>query len=189
MRSATRPAKRPKSHKFPRVERGSGVVIGKAMFVRLASIFRGEDARRVAGAAEGPDELQRAVAALLVEAAAMDGNVDDAERITIEELLARHFDLDEDAVRALVETGVQAADQSVQLYSFTRAVKERLTHEDRVRVIEMLWTVAYADGELHDYEAALVRRVAGLIYVPDRESGAARQRALGRLGLAAVPGD
>jgi uncharacterized tellurite resistance protein B-like protein len=159
------------------------------MFARLASIFRGEDARRLAGAAGGPDELQRAIAALLVEAAAMDGNIDDAERNTIEGLLARHFDLGEDEVRALVETGVRATDQSVQLYSYTRAVKEGLTHADRIRVIEMLWTVAYADGELHDYEAALVRRVAGLIYVPDRESGAARQRALGRLRVAAGPGD
>ena len=159
------------------------------MFVRLASIFRGEDARRLAGAAGGPDELQRAVAALLVEAAAMDGDIDDAERNTIGDLLACHFDLDGDAVRTLVEAGIRATDHSVQLYSFTRPVKERLTHEDRVRVIEMLWTVAYADGKLHDYEAALVRRVAGLIYVPDRESGAARQRALGRLRLAAVPGD
>jgi uncharacterized tellurite resistance protein B-like protein len=178
-----------KSHKFPRVEHGLDVVIGKAMFMRLASIFRGEDARQLTGAAGGPDELQRAVAALLVEAANMDGDIDDAERNTIEELLTRHFDLDGDAVRVLVEAGVRATDNSVQLYPFTRAIKEGLTHEDRVRVIEMLWAVAYADGELHDYEAVLVRRVAGLIYVPDRESGAARQRALGWLQLAPVPGD
>ena len=87
-----------KSHKFPRVEHGLDVVIGKAMFMRLASIFRGEDARQLTGAAGGPDELQRAVAALLVEAANMDGDIDDAERNTIEELLTRHFDLDGDEI-------------------------------------------------------------------------------------------
>ena len=47
--------------------------------------------------------------------------------------------------------------------------------------MEMLWEVAYADGELHDYEASLIRRVTGLLHVSDRDSGAARKRALDRL--------
>jgi len=50
-------------------------------------------------------------------------------------------------------------------------------------VIEMLWEVAYADGQLHDYEANLLRRITGLLYVSDRESGEARKRVLARLGL------
>jgi uncharacterized tellurite resistance protein B-like protein len=50
-------------------------------------------------------------------------------------------------------------------------------------VIEMLWEVAYADGRLHDYEASLLRRVTGLLYVSDRDSGEARKRVLARLGL------
>jgi uncharacterized tellurite resistance protein B-like protein len=47
----------------------------------------------------------------------------------------------------------------------------------------MLWEVAYADGTLHDYEASLLRRITGLLYVSDRESGEARKRVLARLGL------
>jgi len=50
--------------------------------------------------------------------------------------------------------------------------------------MEMLWEVAYADGVLHDYEASLMRRVTGLIYVTDQESGAARKRVMQKLGLA-----
>jgi len=46
-----------------------------------------------------------------------------------------------------------------------------------------LWEVAYADGEVHDYEANLVRRVAGLLYVQDRDSGRARKRVLKRLNI------
>ena len=56
-----------------------------------------------------------------------------------------------------------------------------------MRLIEKMWEIVYADGVLDDYEANLLRRVAGLIYVPDRESGAARQRVLARLGSAARP--
>ena len=48
-------------------------------------------------------------------------------------------------------------------------------------MIEMLWEVALADGDIHHYESNLVRRVAGLLYVPDPESGAARKRVLQRL--------
>ncbi len=51
----------------------------------------------------------------------------------------------------------------------------------------MLWEVAYADGILHDYEANLLRRIGGLIYVSDRERGAARRRVVARLGLADEP--
>ena len=54
--------------------------------------------------------------------------------------------------------------------------------EERVGILELLWEVVYADGQLHDYEASLLRRVAGLLYVSDRESGEARLRVMGRLG-------
>ncbi|PKQ01791.1 MAG: TerB family tellurite resistance protein, partial [Alphaproteobacteria bacterium HGW-Alphaproteobacteria-12] len=57
------------------------------------------------------------------------------------------------------------------------------SEEERVGVIEKMWEVVYADGVLDDYEANLLRRVAGLIYVPDRESGQARQRVIARLGI------
>ena len=63
------------------------------------------------------------------------------------------------------------------------AVKDGFDQEERIRLIEMLWEVAYADGELHDYEASLMRRITGLLYISDRDSGEARQRVLARLGL------
>ena len=71
---------------------------------------------------------------------------------------------------------------SSQLFRFTRVINRDYSQEDRVELMEMLWQVAYVDGELHDYEANLMRRIAGLIHVTDRDSGAARKRALGLLG-------
>ena len=58
-----------------------------------------------------------------------------------------------------------------------------MDEEERIGVIEMLWEVAYADGELHDYEASLLRRVAGLLYVSDRANGEARLRVMAKLGI------
>lgn len=133
------------------------------------------------------DELHLAAAALLVEAAAIDGDFDADERARTEALLRDRFDLDRDEVAALVEMAAAEVAEANELYAFTRAVKDRFSHEERVEMMEMLWVVAYADGELHDHEAHLMRRLGGLLYVSDRERGEARRRALARLGIDGMP--
>ena len=130
---------------------------------------------------ESADDLQIAVAVLLVEAARMDATFDQKERTTIERLLAERFSLSPDATRQLVAVAEAKAEQSSQLYPFTRLAVERMDEAHRIRLIEMLWEVAYADGVLDADEDALLRRVAGLIYVSDQDRGAARQRVLARL--------
>jgi uncharacterized tellurite resistance protein B-like protein len=129
------------------------------------------------------DELQLALAALLVEAAASDDHFDGRERAVIERLLERRFSLSLDDARALLADGEAAAGRAVEIYHFARIVNERLSPAERVELIEMLWQVAYADGVLDQYEDSLLRRVAGLIYVPDRDRGLARQRVLDRCGF------
>ena len=127
------------------------------------------------------DQLQMAVAVLLVEAARMDDIFADAERTTIERLLSEKFELSPEATRKLVETAETTAEKSHQLHPFTRLAVERMTPQQRVRLIEMLWEVAYADGVLDPEEDALLRRVAGLIYVSDADRVAARLRVVERL--------
>jgi uncharacterized tellurite resistance protein B-like protein len=129
------------------------------------------------------EQQQIAAAALMVEAARLDGTFDQDERAHLAGVLRKHFELSEEDVDALIGEAEHSVAESVEWQGFTRTVKDGFDHEGRVAVIEMLWQVAYADGELHDYEASLLRRVAGLIYVSDRESGEARQRVLARLGL------
>ena len=150
---------------------------------RLKDLFLGVSGRSAVEGDRAADDLRLSAAALLVEAAMIDGDFGDAERRTIAGQLADRFHLSAAEVAALIEDARQATEESTQLYAFTRAVKDGFSPDERLRMIEMLWEVVYADGRLHDYEASLVRRVAGLIYVPDRESGAARKRALRRLGL------
>jgi uncharacterized tellurite resistance protein B-like protein len=131
------------------------------------------------------DDLQVAVAVLLVEAARMDATFDEKERAAILRLLAQRFALSAEAAQQLIALAESKAERSNQLYPFTRLAVERMDDEHRIGLIEMLWEVAYADGVLDADEDALIRRVAGLIYVSDQDRGAARQRVLGRLGLQA----
>ena len=152
------------------------------MIAKLKKLLAGRQGREADITADA-ETLKLASAALLMEAACMDGHADAGEIATVTALLGEHFELDADEASELAEAGRAAVAQSVELYGFTRTIKDSFNHDDRVRMIEMLWQVAYADGILHDFEANLVRRVSGLIYVPDRESGEARKRVLERLDL------
>jgi uncharacterized tellurite resistance protein B-like protein len=122
-----------------------------------------------------------AAVALLVDAASIDGDFDPAERQMIAALLAKKFDLDAEEVEALIIEAVARVDKSVDHYGFVRKVKEAFDHDARVDLIEMLWQVAYADGVVDDFEANLMRRLAGLLNVSDREAGDARKRVIVRL--------
>lgn len=138
-------------------------------------------------ARHGADELHLAAAALLIEAASMDQHFDPAERELIGRLIETRFGLEPHEAEELLGRAERAVAESTQLLPFTRVIKDRFSHDERVQLIEMLWEVAYVDGKLHDYEAHLLRRIAGLIYVSDKERGAARKRVLSRLGLAGEP--
>jgi uncharacterized tellurite resistance protein B-like protein len=126
--------------------------------------------------------LQEAVAALLVQAAYLDGTFGEAERACIESLLADRFSLSTEVLAALMQTAERQGAEAVDNYEFTRTISQQFDHEARVGIVEMLWDVAYADGSVHPYEANLLRRVAGLLYVTDQESGAARKRVVDRRG-------
>lgn len=130
------------------------------------------------------DELQVAVVALLVRAASTsDSTFDDNERATIASIAAANFDLKADEVAALMTAATTDEAGTLDLHRWVQAIKKHYDEAERINLIEKMWEVVYADGVLDDYEANLLRRVAGLIYVPDRESGQARLRVLAKLGL------
>jgi uncharacterized tellurite resistance protein B-like protein len=129
----------------------------------------------------GVDGLQLAATALLIEAARSDALFNDDERRTIRELVQRQFGLSAEATRELIAAAEAEAERATQLFGFTKVIAERFSEAERIRLIEMLWEVIYADGQIDAFESNLMRRIAGLIYVPDPESGRARQRVLARL--------
>jgi len=148
------------------------------VFERLLSYLKGE-----APADRGRDDVAFAAAVLLLETASMDDRIDQAERAVIEGILSRHFTLTPWELAALMEEAGQRQAESAQLLRFTRTVKDAMAPAERERLMEWLWEVVYADGREHAMEANLMRRIAGLIYVDDGASGAARKRVRSRLGL------
>ena len=149
------------------------------MFDRLKAWLTEGD-RQASG---GADELRLGVAALLMEAARIDGRLDSVERAAVRRLLQQRFALGDEAASLLAEAAERQAERSTQLFGMTRLINDRFSLARRIELIEMLWEVAYADGTLDPLEDAMLRRVAGLVDVSDHERGEARQRVLRRLGI------
>jgi uncharacterized tellurite resistance protein B-like protein len=147
------------------------------MLAKLKTLLFEGKAPSGAVEAHSHEELHLAAGALMVEAARLDGTFDADERAHIHDTLRDRFDLDEETTGALIDAAVEAADTIPEIFGFTRTIRDHFSHDERIEMMEMLWEVAYADGELHDYEANLMRQVTGLLYVTDRESGDARKRA------------
>lgn len=154
----------------------------------LARLQRFLDRLDSAGGPAGAprDELATAAAVLLARAAALDGGVDRREREVAADRLVERFGVPRPEVDRLMAEAEHTAEESVDLYGFTRVLKDRLDQDGRLLLMEALWEVVYADGTLHDYEAQLMRRLAGLLFVGDKDSGIARKRALAKLGLDAA---
>lgn len=150
------------------------------MLSRLQRLFAAPAADETPPAAA---DHEFAAAALMVEAAALDGHFDAAERARIGELLVGGFGLTGAEAEALLEQAEEAQQGSSQIVRWTTSLKDSLDEAEREALIECLWEVAYADGEVHAYEDNLIRRVAGLIYVDDKARGAARRRVARRRGL------
>ncbi len=154
------------------------------MINRIKVLFSGRPAAEaVTAGTHSHDELQIAAAALVVEAGCLDGHYGDAEQAAIDNLIRQRFGLNQAEAASLHELAVAEQSEANQLLGFTRVIKQRYSDEERIELIEMAWEVVYADGELHDHEAHLLRRLGGLLYVSDRERGEARKRVLARLKL------
>ncbi|MEM1300673.1 MAG: TerB family tellurite resistance protein [Pseudomonadota bacterium] len=146
------------------------------MIDRILSLLNGG---RSAPQEDSEQAGRTAIAAILVEAANADGVYLDAEQTMIDRILAERFGLSNDAAQELRIDGETAQAEAVDLVGFTRAVKDAVPFEERIEVIEAVWRVVYADGERDMDEGALIRKLSGLLYVPDRDAGLARQRVLG----------
>lgn len=121
------------------------------------------------------------VAALLVEAAMADGEFDANERAMIAHALVQQLDLPESEVEAMIDRVAAAHEERIEIHSITREIRSQTDAEDRIAIMEMAWLVVLSDGEMDSYESQLMRRLAGLLYVDDVDSGKAAKRAKARL--------
>ena len=126
-------------------------------------------------------EWAETLAGLLIEAAMADGVLDQDERASISHALTSQLDLSDEEVASIIGKAVIAHKNRIEIHSLVRAIRSETDAEDRIAIMEMAWMVVLADGQMHEYEAQLMRRLAGLLFVEDVDSGRAAKRARARL--------
>ena len=92
------------------------------------------------------------------------------------------FGLSEEETRKLVQLAELEADRATSYYEFTSLINNTFTLDKKIKVVEMMWCVAFADNEMEKYEEHFVRKIAELLYVPHQDFIAAKLRAQANLG-------
>jgi len=115
---------------------------------------------------------------LMIEAAYTDGQIDKSELTKIRKSLVDVFAEDLNEVESVLEAAVKNKNNSKSLHHYTSFINKNYDHDKKLQLIEALWEIVLSDGETHDFESNLIRRLAGLLYISDVDSGNARKRAL-----------
>jgi len=117
---------------------------------------------------------------LMIEAAYTDGQVDESELNKIKFSLINIFNEDSKDVDLVLEIAIKNKNNSKSLHYYTSYINKKFDEHKKILLVEALWEIVLSDGEVHDFESNLIRRLSGLLYISDVDSGNARERALNR---------
>ncbi len=115
---------------------------------------------------------------LMIEAAYTDGQIDESELNKIKLSLINIFSEDAKEVDLVLEKAEENKNNSKSLHHYTSFINKNFDNKKKILLIETLWEIVLSDGEVHDFESNLIRRLAGLLYISDVDSGNAKIRAL-----------
>ena len=124
------------------------------------------------------EEEIHAVLSLLIEACKVDGIVSDNEIEKITDLLINKFHLEASKAKNAFSVVLEKANDKVEIFSDIKVILDTMDHEERIKVVEMLWGVVLADGNIDDYESNLMRKISSLLHVSSFETAEAKKRAM-----------
>lgn len=140
--------------------------------------------QHLAPAGNDKHSIELATAALLVETLRADAEITPVERAAALAAVREKFDLSIEEATSLIAVAEQEVRQANDRYQFTSLINEQFSQEQKIRVIEMMWRVAYADANLTGAEQQTVRKIAELLHVPHGDYIHAKMRAREAAGLA-----
>src|ERR1700676_4611979 len=120
-----------------------------------------------------------AATALLIHVISLDGEPSDIEKRKLHSLLESSFGLDPGTADQLIASATLAEGEAVDLYHFTSVIMRSVNEEGRLRIVEMMWELVYADGQVSEFEDNVVWRAADLLAVPSRDRIDLRHRVAG----------
>ncbi|MCE3257697.1 MAG: hypothetical protein K0Q64_1780 [Nitrobacter vulgaris] len=110
-----------------------------------------------------------AATALFIHVISLDGEPSDVEIRKLHELIENRFGLDPGTANKLITSATLAEGEAVDLYQFTSVLMRSLNDEDRLRIVEMMWELVYADGRVSEFEENVVWRAADLLAISSRD--------------------
>jgi uncharacterized tellurite resistance protein B-like protein len=126
-----------------------------------------------------PADARLAIASVLVMAARADDHYEAAEEAMIDRTLMARFKLSPAEAKGLREQGEEAEAEAIDIYQFTRAIKDAIPHDDRLAVVEELWRVILTDGVRDPHEDSLMRQIVDRLGLSPMDSALARQKVQG----------
>ncbi len=127
-----------------------------------------------------PDDYRLAAAALLIHVMTIDGEESETEHGKLRAILKNQFELDDAKTDALIEAATAADREAIDLYHFTSLLNRSLDEAGRLRIVEMMWEIVYADGKMSEFEDNVVWRAADLLSISSRDRVALRRRVSGQ---------
>ena len=118
------------------------------------------------------------IVSLLVEAASIDGDIGDDEKNKILSILVHQLKLDSLKAKEILEETISVSGEQIEIWSKTNNIRSELDYEERLKILELMWEIVLVDDVLDVFEAQLMRRVSGLLYISDVDSGNSKKRAL-----------
>ena len=129
------------------------------------------------GEEEYKGEDIQAVIVLLLEACQIDGETDNVEIEYVTNLLINKFNFTQSEAQENINKTLKNNAERIEIFSQIKIILNEMDHNERIEVIEMMWGVILSDGVVDDFEANLMRRMNGLLYVSGIESAEAKERA------------
>lgn len=123
-------------------------------------------------------QLKLASAALLVEMIRMDHKIDQTEHDMVKALIKKDFELSEEETETLFTLAEEESKNAIDYYRFAKLINNEYDNARKIEIIENLWHIAYADGELDKYEEHYLRKVADLLHIPHKEFIKAKHRVI-----------
>ena len=119
-------------------------------------------------------DIALAAATLMFEVIKSDSDIHLFEHQQMAEQLRKQFDLSHEEVTELVTLAEDASDEAVSLHSFTRQICDSWDNSQRCELIEDLWLIALADGKIDAHERHVIRKIAALLYLTDKQIALAK---------------
>jgi uncharacterized tellurite resistance protein B-like protein len=135
----------------------------------LKTLFNDDLCREVTTKTGRPDMIHVATCAILLEMARIDGEFSDSERDDILAVFKNKYHLSDEEITSLINASEEELERSIDLWQFTSQINKICTPDEKLRIIETIWQVAYADGRLDSHEDYLIHKLSGLLNISHKD--------------------